>query len=254
MSSAVHVVKPTVAEKREELRVVVPYARLMSPSGGELDGAVLSDDWIPNWKFTREHGIALLRRIEFAARISHRSEDAVTEDSWQRFLRSVVLGHGDWSVTEHGAASVDFLIDRGVSHELVRHRHLSYTQESTRFVNYQKKRPPSFVFPDGDTGPHSAWSQAIEQAKASYTELLADGWSPQLARSVLPNALASRLVVSGNLRAWRHFLLMRTSRECHPAMLQVTLPLLDEFKEKIPLLFDDIEPRAPQVENLKKPQ
>jgi len=208
--------------------------------------------------FNLGQGVELLKRIEWCARISHRSEEAATAGSYDRFLRSVVLNHGDWSVVEHASLSVDFYVDRGITHELVRHRLFAFTQESTRFVNYDKKMEPSFIDPiygDKD-GPrfdqYELWQLAINNAENSYRALIRQGCSPQIARSVFPNALASRIVVTGNLRNWRHFLLMRTTKETHPQMRQVTIPLLQEFKEKIPILYEDIEPMAKQADNIAK--
>lgn len=210
-----------------------------------------------------EHGIKLLKKIEWCARISHRAEDKQTEDSWKRFIPSIVIDHGDWSVVEHASVTVDFYVDRGITHEIVRHRLFSYTQESTRFVNYEKKIPPAFIAPQFNlpTDDHEGysseefaeeqWTKAIEQCEESYKNLL-KVCPPQLARSVFPNALASRLIVTGNLRNWRHFFIMRTTREAHPQMRQVTIPLLAEFKEKIPVLFDDIESNAKQSEGMKR--
>lgn len=216
------------------MNVVSPYARLMD---------------VPD----REAGLRLLRKIEWCGRISHRSEEAQTEDSWGRFLRAVVLGKGDWSIVEHASATVDALIDRGITHEWVRHRIGAYTQESTRFVNYEKKMPASFISPVGLT-PHQleVWRHGIQLAEESYKAMIIYGCAPQIARSVFPNALASRLVVTYNLRNWRHFFLMRTTREAHPQMRQVTIPLLREFQERIPVLFDDIEPESAQADNVRK--
>lgn len=216
------------------MNIVEPYARLMDIE-------------------SREQGIALLKKIEWAGRISHRSEETQTEDSWERFIRAVVLGHGDWSIVEHASATADFYVDRGITHELVRHRLFAFTQESTRFVNYEKKMPPSFVKPEGmNAAAEWQWSSAIEQAELGYRNMLSNGCTPQIARSVFPNALASRIIVTGNLRNWRHFLLMRTTKEAHPQMRQVTIPLLAEFQAKIPILFEDIEPGARQVSNIAK--
>lgn len=252
------------------MKIVLPYAKLLPPVGGESE-------------FTPGDGIALLRKIEWAARVSHRSEDAQKADSYERFIRTVVLDHGDWSVVEHATVSVDMLVDRGVTHELVRHRLFSYTQESTRFVNYDKKMETSFIYPIPDVScsfclacealafnvpawthesPHGrvpcpynpAWLSTITDVRMKYTGLLSDGWRPQEARSVLPNALASRIIVTGNLRNWRHVFLMRTTREAHPQMRQVMIPLLQEFQQKIPILFEDIAPDARQVDNLRKPR
>jgi thymidylate synthase (FAD) len=144
-------------------------------------------------------------------------------------------------------------VDRGVTHELVRHRLFSFTQESTRFVNYKKKggdlefiKPA--LLPDAVEGQ---WIEAMQRAEIKYLELLDAGIRPQEARSVLPNALAATISVTGNLRNWRHFLLMRTSRETHPDFKVITLPMLFEFQKKIPLLFDDIVDGR-QIDNLRK--
>lgn len=209
-----------------------------------------------------------LTRIEYAARVSHRSEDAQTDESAERFIRAVVLQHGDWSVVEHVSASVEFLVDRGITHEIVRHRIASYTQESTRFVNYAKKMPPSFIYPkpdveceyclDGRGGyqhgcPYdNEWLSAISHVEIEYKRLLDKGWRPQEARSVFPNALASKIIMTCNLRSWRHFFLMRTSKEAHPQMRQVTIPLLAEFQSLVPILYEDIVPESRQVENIAK--
>jgi thymidylate synthase (FAD) len=149
------------------------------------------------------------------------------------------------------------VVDRGITHEIVRHRLFSFTQESTRFVNYEKKMPPSFIMPDLSVLPYRTaaegdWKAGIEVADKTYRDLLKQGCSPQIARSVFPNALASRIVVTGNLRNWRHFLLMRCTKEAHPQMRQVTIPLLEQFKEKIPILFEDIEPLMKQSDAIAK--
>lgn len=217
------------------MNIVEPYARLM----GVADLAA---------------GIGLLRKIEWCGRVSHRSEEAQTADSWRRFIETVVLGHGDWSIVEHAGATVDMLVDRGITHEVVRHRLFSFTQESTRFVNYEKKMPASFIRPDvlssADDGQF--WAHAITTVESVYRKLIARGIAPQIARSVFPNALASRIIITGNLRNWRHFFIMRTTKEAHPQMRQVTIPLLAEFKAKIPILFDDIEPLAKQSDSMKR--
>jgi len=223
------------------MNIIKPYARMLPPIGRSRDF------------FSIDDGIALLKHIEWCARISHRSEEAATEDSYDRFLRSVVLQHGDWSVVEHASVSVDFYVDRGITHELVRHRLFAFTQESTRFVNYEKKMPPSFVQPTGfDEEQEALWCASIDRIEDSYRRLILSGIAPQIARSVFPNALASRIIITGNLRNWRHFLLMRTTKEAHPQMREVTIPLLDQFKTTIPILYEDIEPLASQGENLRK--
>lgn len=233
------------------MNLVTPYARIMSPN----TGCVIAND------FSEEDGITLLRKVEWCARISHRSEDKQTPDSWRRLLTAVVIEHGDWSVTEHASVTVDFLVDRGITHEIVRHRMMSFTQESTRFVNYEKKIGINFISPveESEVVPHYPidqryiiWKDQMERAETGYRDMLTSGAPPQIARSVLPNALASRLIVTANLRSWRHFLLSRTTREAHPQMREVTIPLLAEFQSNIPILFDDITPMDKQSEAFKK--
>jgi thymidylate synthase (FAD) len=223
------------------MNIVQPYALLLA-----------FDDSGNQREFTREIGIGLLRRIEFTARISHRSEDQQVESSWERFLKFVVVTKGDWSVVEHVNVTVDMLVDRGITHELVRHRLFSFTQESTRFVNYDKKMPPSFIRPELNDEARKIWDISIDNAEWRYRDLIAQGCAPQIARSVFPNALASRIIITGNLRNWRHFLIMRTTKESHPQMRQVTIPLLAEFQAKIPILFDDLVAGQSQSEAIKK--
>jgi thymidylate synthase (FAD) len=224
--------------------IVKPYAKILYPDhygAGEDD--------------KRDYGIFLLRNIEYYARVSHRSEDAVTPGSYDRFIRAVVIQHGDWSVVEHEKITVEAVVDRGITHEIVRHRLFSFTQESTRFVNYEKKIPPSFIEPSGLTQAARAdWEFGMGQTEAIYRSLLATGATPQIARSVFPNALASKIIITGNLRNWRHFFIMRTTKEAHPQMKEITIPLLEEFKETIPILYEDIEPNARQIDNLKLPR
>jgi thymidylate synthase (FAD) len=199
-------------------------------------------------------GIQLLRFIEAKARISHRSEEAQTEDSWRKFITAVVIGHGDWSVVEHVTVTAMIRIDRGITHELVRHRLFGFTQESTRFVNYTK---PSFYaeyIPSIEVKPEDRyeWINDIDVADGIYRKWLSRGYSPQVARNHLPNALAATIAITGNLRNWRLFLLMRTSKETHPDCKRITIPMLEEFKRTVPVLYDDIEPNARQVSNLGK--
>lgn len=219
------------------MKIVEPYAKMLSGIGSN-----------PTYSFMEEEGVMLLRRVEYAARVSHGSEDAITADSYDRFLRSVVLGHGDWSVTEHEKVTCEFLVDRGITHEIVRHRIGSYTQESTRFINYQKKGGEAkFIRPDlNEQEQYENWHEAILVCEKMYMSMIANGVKPQIARGVLPNSLASKIVMTYNLRNWRHFFIMRTCAQAHPQMRQVTDPLLAEFKEKIPILYEDITPGEQQ--------
>jgi thymidylate synthase (FAD) len=216
-------------------------------------------------------GIELLRWVEFNARISHRSEDAQTDDSWKRFIQAVVVEHGDYSVTEHATVTAILRVDRGVMCELRTHRigaalvEGAYTVESTRFVNYGKKdadgnlkKEVEFIRPefvgDDHVAAAASWRYMMHELELSYLEQLAMGQPPQIARSVLPNATACSMSITYNLRNWRHFFLMRTSKEAHPDFRRTSIPMLKQFQACIPLLFDDIVPMQRQIENMGKPR
>lgn len=207
---------------------------------------------------TEQVGVQMLQFVERMARISHRSEERQTNDTWKRFLETHVLGHGDWSVTEHASLTVIFRVDRGCTHELVRHRLFSFTQESTRFVNYGKQTDLEFIQPARiEDGGHvysniPMWRTSVSASEETYRTLLANGVRPQEARSVLPNALAATIAVTGNLRSWRWFFLARTTKETHPDFLRVSVPLLETFKASIPLLYDDVEPLQKQSVSMAK--
>ena len=220
------------------VKVIEPYFKLYTYNG----------------LLTQTEGEKLLRWVEFNGRISRKSEDAQTPDSWRRFIETWVCGHGDWSITEHSHVTAVIRTDRGVTHELVRHRLFSFTQESTRFVNYKKKSGGDleFIRPVGIDKTEWFWLDSLVLAEKNYLSMLDAGATPQEARSVLPNALASTISVTGNLRNWRHFFLMRTSRETHPDFRRWSIPMLQAFKEQIPILYDDIVPESRQIENLSK--
>lgn len=192
------------------------------------------------------NGEAILKKIERCGRVCYKSEDKITGDSAERFVRSIIK-RGHESVLEHVSFTVKFIVDRGVSHEIVRHRLASYSQESTRYCNYSDwefGREITVIKPcffDYDTQDYAAWHFACSVAQRRYLELLDIGASPQQARSVLPNSLKTELVMTANIREWRHFLRLRTSKAAHPQMREVTVPLLAELKQRIPVVFEDIE-------------
>ena len=189
----------------------------------------------------------ILKRIEKAGRTCYKSEDRITAESAEKFVR-MLIERGHESVLEHESITVRFICDRGVSHEIVRHRLASYSQESTRYCNYSNDRfrnnitfiKPCFL--DEGTGGYKLWKQAMFIAEKEYFELLKLGCTPQEARSVLPNSTKTEVVMTANLREWRHFLKLRTATAAHPQMRELTVPLLKELQERIPVVFDDIQP------------
>lgn len=191
-------------------------------------------------------GAEILRKIELAGRVCYKSEDKIADGSAERFVRSIIK-RGHESVLEHVSISVRFIVDRGVSHQLVRHRLTSYSQESTRYCNYSEDGfggeitviEPAF-FGRPWQRKHHIWMLCCKQAEQTYFELLSMGATPQEARSVLPNSLKTEVIMTADLREWRHILRLRTDKAAHPQMREVMVPLLNELKEKVPVVFDDI--------------
>ena len=189
-------------------------------------------------------GADILRRIETAGRVCYKSEGAIKDGSAEKFVRAIIKS-GHESVLEHVSLSVRFTVDRGISHEIVRHRIASYSQESTRYCNYGKDKfgnELTFIRPCfWEDGPkYKAWRGMCETAEACYLSLISFGAKPEEARSVLPNSLKTELIMTANAREWRHFLRLRTARDAHPQIREVACPLLAELKERIPVVFDDI--------------
>ena len=192
-------------------------------------------------------GAEILKRVEKAGRTCYKSEDRITEESAENFVR-MLIERGHESVLEHESITVRFICDRGVSHEVVRHRLASYSQESTRYCNYSNDRFGSGLtvikpyFLKEKTGAYDSWLTAMHLANIAYSDMLAEGCTPQEARSVLPNSTKTEIVMTANLREWRHFLKLRTAKAAHPQMRELTVPLLHELQERIPVVFDDIQP------------
>lgn len=190
-------------------------------------------------------GDRVLKNIEQIGRVCYKSEDKITDSSARKFVANI-LRNGHESVIEHEKITVKFICDRGVSHEIVRHRIASYSQESTRYCNYTNDKFGSeltFIQPyfgDSSDDKMNIWKQCMEEAEKSYNALINLGAKPQEARSILPNSLKTEIIVTMNLREWRHFFKLRTSEKAHPQMRQITCPLLNELKSKIPIVFDDI--------------
>lgn len=190
-------------------------------------------------------GTTLLQKIELAGRVCYKSEAKITSDSAFGFVRRI-LESGHESVLEHEKLSVRIICDRGVSHEIVRHRIASYSQESTRYCNYSLNKYQNeltFIRPffwNGDPEKFCIWEKTMAILERSYLDLIAKGASPQEARSVLPNSLKTEIVVTMNIREWRHFFKLRASSAAHPQMQEIAVPMLKTFKETIPVVFDDI--------------
>lgn len=193
-------------------------------------------------------GQKILEKIEKVARTCYKSEGKIQEGSAAKMVASLIKS-GHEAMLEHVSVTVKFVVDRGISHELVRHRLASFAQESTRYCNYSKDDFGSeitFIIPeylDYKSEGWNIWKESMKQAEDAYFKMLDFGLSPQQARAVLPNSLKTEVVMTANLREWRHFFKLRalgTTGKPHPQMLEVTVPLLEDFKQMIPVIFDDL--------------
>lgn len=193
-------------------------------------------------------GQKMLEKIEQVARTCYKSEGKIQEGSAAKMVASLIKS-GHEAMLEHASVTVKFVVDRGISHELVRHRLASFAQESTRYCNYSKDDFGSeitFIIPEYleyKSEGWNIWKESMKQAEDAYFKMLDFELSPQQARAVLPNSLKTEVVMTANLREWRHFFKLRalgTTGKPHPQMLEVAVPLLEDMKNLIPVVFDDL--------------
>ena len=212
------------------MKIINPYTEILTP----LDGQ------------------AILQHIELCGRVCYKSEDKITDTSAAKFVAGIIK-RGHEAVLEHFDITVKFVCDRGVSHEIVRHRMASYCQESTRYCNYSKDKfgnqitcidlATGFSYDlddENDRKKYEVWQKAMEAAEQYYFQMLELGAKPEEARSILPNSLKTEIVMTMNLREWRHFIRLRSANAAHPQMREVALILLDKVHWLIPVCFDDI--------------
>lgn len=203
------------------MRIIKPGVEIMTPTDG------------------------ILEHLERCGRVCYKSEDKIADGTAEKFVAGIIK-RGHEAVLEHASITAKFTCDRGVSHEIVRHRMASYCQESTRYSNYSKDRfggeitviRPLYLA-EGTEG-WQYWKVACRMAEKSYFELLGCGCTPQEARAVLPTSLKTEVVMTANIREWRHFLKLRCDKAAHPQMREVALMLLDKLHKAVPVCFDDI--------------
>jgi thymidylate synthase (FAD) len=213
----------------------------------------------PNWD-------EVIIGLEKAIRTCYKSEKKIDAGTADRLIRNII-SRGHESTLEHYSMSVRFICDRGVSHELVRHRHCSFSQESTRYVNYSpdgtnNEGDMQFILPCwmddkylGTWDMHDiisarsldsesvglSWIASMLNSQNEYNSLISKGWNPEHARTVLPNSLKTEIVVTTNIRDWRHLLGLRCDKTAHPQMRELMVPLQKELAEVCPTLFDSIK-------------
>lgn len=193
-----------------------------------------------------QNGVDELHKIEQIGRLCYKSEDKMTETSAAKFVEALIK-RGHEAMIEHSQLSVIFTVDRGVSHEMVRHRLASFAQESTRYCNYSKEKFGNEItvirpcFWEEGSREYGMWLWAMEKCEAAYFDLLSKGATPQEARSVLPNSLKTEIAITTNYREWRQILRLRTAKDAHPQMREIMCALGDELQEKLPVIFGRTE-------------
>lgn len=190
-------------------------------------------------------GNRIIKNIELAGRVCYKSEDRITGTSAHTFVSNIIK-RGHESVLEHEKITVKFVCDRSVSHQIVRHRLASFSQESARYCNYSLDRfggeitvvQPYFV---DNIDAYDTWYSACLAAEQAYMDLIRAGLPAELARSVLPHSVKTELFVTANIREWRHIFKLRAAKSAYIELRRIVIPLLLHFRDKIPVLFDDIE-------------
>lgn len=200
----------------------------------------------------------MYKRIEQIGRTCYKSEDKVTDTSHVQFVRNLIK-RGHEAMIEHETITVCFTMDRGVANELVRHRIASFAQESTRYCNYNNDKFGSKIsvvdiedaikldpkMKNMDAGSIvlilREWTEAMQDAEKHYLKMIELGATPQIARGVLPTSTKATIWITANIREWRSIFKLRADKPAHPQMREVMLPLLKEFKETLPVFFDDID-------------
>ncbi|MDM8518136.1 FAD-dependent thymidylate synthase [Desulfobacterales bacterium HSG16] len=182
-----------------------------------------------------------LERIEKAGRTCYKSEDRINPGSSGQFAK-MLINRGHVTVIEHVSASLRLITNRGVTHELVRHRLCSFSQESTRYVRYDGSM--EFIRPvwwdQWIDEEKKIWTDAMEKAESAYLALTKLGSRPEQAREVLPNSLKTEIVITANLREWRHIFNLRCAKQAHPQIRLLMLSILKGFHEAVPVIFADL--------------
>jgi len=188
----------------------------------------------------------IMRHIELAGRVCYKSESRISDKTAEKFIANI-LKSGHESVIEHISLTFKIICDRGVTHEIVRHRLASYSQESSRYCDYSNDKfgnELTFIKPcfwSEDDENFQLWKDTMAQLEKTYLEMRKNGARPEQARSILPNSLKTEIFMTANLREWRHFLKLRTATRAHPQMREVALKIYKILNENLPVLFSDIE-------------
>ena len=188
----------------------------------------------------------IMKNLERACRTCYRSEDKITEESYKTLLKNCI-NRGHESILEHEKITIRMICDIGVYKDLTRHRHASFSIESTRYCNYGKDKFENqikFIEPvniEKNTELYEEWKTSCEEIEKHYIKMVELGATPDQMRMILPHSTAALVTMTANIREWKHIFSLRCTKHAHPAVEQVMIPLLLHFKQSMPEIFENIE-------------
>lgn len=188
----------------------------------------------------------IMKNLERACRTCYRSEDKITEESYKTLLKNCI-NRGHESILEHEKITIRMVCDIGVYKDLTRHRHASFSIESTRYCNYGKDKFDNqikFIAPvniEKGTKLYQEWQTSCEEIEKHYIKMVELSATPDQMRMILPHSTAAVVTMTANIREWKHIFSLRCTKHAHPAVEQVMIPLLLHFRENMPEIFGNIE-------------
>jgi len=188
----------------------------------------------------------IMKNLERACRTCYRSEEKISEESYKTLLKNCIT-RGHESILEHEKITVRLTCDIGVYKDLTRHRHASFSIESTRYCNYGKDKFDNeikFIKPvnlNEGTEAYNEWYKICNFIEEAYIKMSKIGATPDQMRMILPHSTAAEVTMTANIREWKHILSLRCTKHTHPAVEQVMIPILLHFKKNMPEIFDAVE-------------
>lgn len=200
---------------------------------------------LPKIEVEKFNGIDIMKRLERACRTCYRSEDIIGEETYKTLLKGCI-NRGHESVLEHEKITVRLLTEIGAYKDFTRHRLSSFSIESTRFCSYDKDKfnneikviKPQYI---EDPTLYNIWLKSCQIMEENYMLMKKLGAKNDECREILNHSVAAEVVMTCNIREWRHILKLRCSKMVHPSLKIIFIPLLLLFKKEMPELFDDID-------------
>lgn len=199
----------------------------------------------PKVEVEKFNGIDIMKKLERACRTCYRSEDIIGDETYKILLKNCI-NRGHESVLEHEKISIRLITEIGAYKDFTRHRLSSFSIESTRFCSYDKNKfnneikiiNPKYII---DPMIYDIWLKSCKTMEENYMLMKKLGANNDMCREILNHSVAAEVVMTCNIREWRHILSLRCSKMVHPSLKVIFIPLLLLFKKEMPELFDDID-------------